>query len=129
MSSVRGATRNLGSSVVGGGGMSGTMGIDRLEHKIDGLSNELQGVKIMLAAMMPRAEVDSELGRRVSLEVYTSDQRATNERLMRLESSPAKLLAWLGAATGCLGVLLAGGFGVLSVLGGLALFVLTHYKP
>lgn len=99
--------------------------IDRLESKIDGLAGEVQGVKVLLAAMMPRAEVDAEIARRVSIEVYSADQRATNERLIRLESSPARLLGWVSGGVGCLGVLLS----MASLLFFVLEFTLTHYKP
>lgn len=97
----------------------------RIEDKLDALTNEVQEVKILVAGMMPRAEVDAEIGRRVSLEVYTADQRSTNERLIRLESSPTRLLAWVSGGIGCLGVLMS----VLMLLFYVATFILTHYKP
>lgn len=109
----------------GGGGNSGMASFDRLEGKIDGLADEVQEVKVLLAAMMPRAEVDAELARRVALEVYSSDQRATNERLIRLEASPARLLAWLSGGVGCMGVLLS-----MAALAFVVLeFTLNHYRP
>ena len=97
----------------------------RIEDKLDALTEEVQEVKVLVAGMMPRAEVDAEIGRRVSLEVYTADQRATNERLIRLESSPTRLLAWVSGGVGCLGVALS----VAMLLFYVATFVLTHYKP
>lgn len=98
---------------------------DRLEGKIDGMAGEIQAVKVLVASMMPRAEVDAEIARRVSLEVYTADQRATNERLIRLESSPMRFLAWLGAGVGCLGTFIS----ITSVCIFVLEFVLTHYRP
>lgn len=97
----------------------------RIEDKLDALTNEVQEVKLLVAGMMPRAEVDAEIGKRVSLEVYTADQRATNERLIRLESSPTRLLAWVSGGVGCLGVALS----ILMLLFYVATFILTHYKP
>lgn len=97
----------------------------RIEDKLDALTNEVQEVKLLVAGMMPRAEVDAEIGRRVSLEVYTADQRSTNERLIRLESSPTRLLAWVSGGIGCLGVLMS----VLMLTFYVATFILTHYKP
>lgn len=98
---------------------------NRIESKLDALANELQEVKVLVASMMPRAEVDAEIARRVSLEVYTADQRATHERLIRLEASPARFLSWLGGGIGCLGVLVSMGSVATIVLE----FILTHYKP
>lgn len=97
----------------------------RIEDKLDALTEEVQEVKVLVAGMMPRAEVDAEIGRRVSLEVYTADQRATNERLIRLESSPTRLLAWVSGGVGCLGVALS----VVMLLFYVTTFILTHYKP
>jgi uncharacterized membrane protein YukC len=102
-----------------------TMENGRLEGKIDRLADEVQEVKVLVASMMPRAEVDAEIGRRVSVETYTSDQRATNERLIRLESSPTRLLAWVSGGVGCLGVALS----VAMLLFYVTTFVLIHYKP
>lgn len=97
----------------------------RIEDKLDALTEEVQEVKVLVASMMPRAEVDAEIGRRVSVEVYTADQRATNERLIRLESSPTRLLAWVSGGVGCLGVALS----ITMLLFYVATFALTHYKP
>lgn len=97
----------------------------RIEDKLDALTEEVQEVKVLVASMMPRAEVDAEIGRRVSVEVYSADQRATNERLIRLESSPTRLLAWVSGGVGCLGVLMS----VAMLLFYVVTFVLTHYKP
>lgn len=97
----------------------------RIETKLDDLAAEVQEVKVLVAGMMPRAEVDGELARRVSTDTYIADQRSTNERLIRLESSPTRLLAWVSGGVGCLGVLLS----VAMLLFYVATFVLTHYKP
>lgn len=97
----------------------------RLETKIDSLSNKMEMLTATVASMMPRSEVDAEIARRVSAETYASDQRATNERLLRLEASPARLLSWLGAGVGCLGTLIS----MTSVTIFILEFVLTHYKP
>lgn len=97
----------------------------RLESKIDRLADEVQEVKVLVASMMPRAEVDAEIGKRVSTETYLSDQRATNERLIRLESSPTRLLAWVSGGIGCLGVLVS----FLSAIAFIVEFALTHYRP
>lgn len=99
--------------------------MQRLEAKIDSLASELQAVKVLVAAMMPRAEVDAELARRVSQEVYTADQRATHERLLRLESGPQKLIAWLAVGVAVFGAIISG----LTLAAGIAAFILTHYKP
>ena len=105
-----------------GGGMAD---INRLETKIDALSVKVESVNVMVAGMMPRAEVDAEIARRVSVETYASDQREIAARLNRLEASPMRLLSWLGAGVGCLGTLIS----VVSVAFFILSFILTHYKP
>lgn len=97
----------------------------RLEGKIDGLREEVQAVRVLIATMMPRAEVEAADAKRVHVEAYASDQREVNARLTRLEASPTRMIGYIGGATGCLGVLMSmamGGFFILE-------FVLTHYKP
>jgi hypothetical protein len=108
--------------------------IGRLEGKIDVLSGKVENVSVVLAGMMPRAEVDGELARRVSNEAYVSDQREVNSRLTRLEASPMKLLAYLGAVSGCLGVLsaaLIGAIGItvtaIGITFGVVEFIITHH--
>ena len=96
-----------------------------IERKLDALAAEVQEVKVLVAGMMPRAEVDAEIARRVAQDVYMADQRATNERLIRLESSPTRLLGWVSGGVGCLGVLLSMASLVFFILE----FTLTHYKP
>lgn len=97
----------------------------RLESKIDGLREEVQSVRVLVASMMPRAEVEAADARRVAVESYVSDQREVNARLMRLEASPTRFLAWLSGGIGCLGVLVS----VTSVSVFILEFILTHYKP
>lgn len=101
----------------------------RLESKVDAVAGEVQEVKVLVASMMPRAEVDGELARRVSLEAYVSDQREITSRLIRLESSPQRLVVWLGVGVGCLSLIITATIGILGMIGGVLMFVLTHYKP
>lgn len=109
--------------------MSMAANLVRLEGKVDGIAGELQEVKVLVASMMPRAEVDGELRGRVSLEAYVSDQREITSRLIRLESSPQRLVVWLGVGVGCLSLIITATLGILGMLGGVLVFVLTHYKP
>lgn len=95
----------------------------RLEGKVDSIAAKLETLNTTVASMMPRAEVDSEIGRRVSLEVYTADQRATNERLLRLEGSPMKFLAWFAAGTGCLSVIMT----AIAIMVGVIEYVVLHH--
>lgn len=101
--------------------------IGRLEGKIDNLAVKVENVNVMVAGMMPRAEVDGELARRVSTEAYTSDQREVNSRLTRLEASPMKLLAYLGAISGCLGVLSTLLLGIIGITVGIVEYIVTHH--
>ena len=109
----------MGSSG-GGGAVNGA-----LEPKIDAIAREVAEVKVLVAGMMPRAEVDAEIGKRVLQETYTSDQVAMKERLMRLEASPMRVVSYLGAASGCLGVLVSALMAMLYIAG----IVIVHYKP
>lgn len=99
--------------------------LGRLEGKVDSIAAKLEALNVSVAGMMPRSEVDAEIAKRISQEVYTADQRATNERLIRLESSPARLLGWVSGGIGCMGVLLS----VASLAFFILEFTLTHYKP
>ena len=99
--------------------------LDRLEGKVDAVASKLERISESVAAMMPRSEVDAEIARRVSADLYAADQRAINERLMRLEASPQRLLGWVGAGIGCLGTFISLSMGGLFILE----FILTHYKP
>jgi hypothetical protein len=96
-----------------------------LERKIDEIAREVGEVKVLVAGMMPRAEVDAEIGKRVLHETYTSDQRQVIERLARLEASPMRTISYLGAASGCLGVLVSMVMAALYI----AAIVIAHYKP
>ncbi len=109
----------------GNGGQRDMADFERLEGKIDGLAGEVQSVKVLVASMMPRAEVEAVAARRVSLDTYASDQREVAARLTRLEASPTRLLGWIGAGVGCLGTLVS----IASVSFFVLEFVLTHYKP
>lgn len=95
----------------------------RLEGKIDSISNKMETLTATVAGMMPRSEVDAEIARRVSAETYASDQRATNERLIRLESSPMRFLAWASAGVGCLGILMS----FIAIIAGVLEYALTHH--
>src|SRR5579859_6467550 len=75
------------------------------------------------SSMIGRTEFESDLSRRLSVETYISDQRGMNERLTRLESGPMRGLAWLGAATGCAGIMVA----VLSVIVTVIALILSHH--
>lgn len=107
-----------------GGGMAD---INRLESKIDALAVKVENVNVMVAGMMPRAEVDAEIARRVSLEAYASDQREVAARLNRLEASPMKFLAYLGAVSGCLGVLSASLISIIGITVGIVEYIVTHH--
>jgi hypothetical protein len=75
------------------------------------------------SSMIGRSEYDSDLSRRLSVETYISDQRGMNERLTRLESGPMRGLAWMGAATGCAGVMIA----CISVIVTVVALILSHH--
>ncbi len=110
-----------------------TSEIQRLEGKLDAfaadLSKQMGGLAVDMAqlksSVMQRPEIEAADARRVALDTYASDQRATNERLIRLESSPTRLLAWVSGGIGCLGVIVS----ITSVAVFILEFVLTHYKP
>lgn len=92
----------------------------RIEDKI----NQIQVTVARLGeTQQTPAEVDAKLATRVSTETYAADQRAVISRLERLEASPMKTVAWLGAIAGCAGTLIAA-FGVtLSVV----FWIILHY--
>lgn len=91
------------------------------------LHSELTEIKVAIqnvkGALVPRAEIEADLDRRVAVDTYTSDQKSINERIMRIESSPIRMLAWLGAATGCLGLLAA----FLGVVTTIIIAILNHH--
>ena len=75
------------------------------------LHSELTEIKVAIqnvkGSLVPRAEIEADLDRRVAVDTYISDQKSINERILRIETSPMRMLAWLGAGTGCLGLLIA----------------------
>lgn len=99
------------------------MGTPDVGSKLDGIAKEVGEIRVLIAGMMPRAEVDGELARRVSLEAYTSDRQSLLDRLAKLEASPMKLLAWISVGTGCLSVMIAVAVGAAGILE----FALTHH--
>lgn len=86
--------------------------IRRLEEQIVQLKVSLE---TFMARTMGRAEIEAEIISRVAQDTYQSDMKAMNDRLTRMESGPQRALAWLGAVTGCLGILI-GGTGVLATV-------------
>ena len=99
------------------------MGTPGVESKLDGIAKEVGEIRVLIAGMMPRAEVDGELARRVSLEAYTSDRQSLLDRVTKLEASPMKLLAWISVGSGCLSLLIA----AIVALAGILEFALTHH--
>ncbi len=97
-----------------------------LSDDIQRLSNKLDMLIDRVAAMMPRAEVET---RYVSREGYDGALLGIRERLIRLEGGSQKLLSYIAVATGCLGTLISALGISATVVGGLILFILTHYKP
>ena len=78
--------------------------IGSIEGKLDTLNNS---VLMLQGSMMSRAEVSAEDAKRVSLERFEGETNGIRERLLRLESGPQKMLAWVGIGTGCMSVIIA----------------------
>lgn len=87
------------------------------EHKLDRLLEKQTHLEISLgeirASMMPRAEIDMEVEKRVSISSYLSDKTAIENRIKNLEDAPSS--AWARA-----GILVSGGIGCLGLLVGSA---------
>lgn len=94
-----------------------------LEGKIDGIAREVGEIRVLVAGMMPRAEVDGELARRVSIDAYASDQGQVKDRLTKLENSPQRLLAWVSAGVGCFGVAMS----AVAIIVGIVEYVVMHH--
>ena len=82
--------------------MGGAENNGGLAEKLESIAKEVSEVKVSVAALMPRGEIDGELSRRVSLDAYISDQGQVKDRLTKLEASPMKVFAAICAAGGCL---------------------------
>jgi hypothetical protein len=74
------------------------------------------------SSMVTRAEFNADLKERVPLDVYQADRQGILDRLIRIESSPQRMIGWIGAVVGCLGILIAAAGFLFSVI---AYFV-TH---
>lgn len=105
-----------------------TTALGKLETKVDGVDAKVDALVIQVtqlnASSMQRAEIEAADSRRVLVETYVSDQRSIGERLARLEGGPLRILAYLGAGTGCLGILIS----VVGVLFGVITWIALHYK-
>lgn len=80
--------------------------LDRLLEKQTHLEVSMGELR---ASMMPRAEIDMEIEKRVSITSYLSDKTAIENRLKNLEDAPSS--AWVRA-----GILISGGIGCLGLL-------------
>jgi hypothetical protein len=79
--------------------------LDALDSKLDIKLEELTRSVLRIEGSMPtRGEVASEDAKRVLLETYTQAHAAMLDRIVKLESGPQRFLAYIGAATGCLGL-------------------------
>lgn len=96
-----------------------------VREQLNGIAKEVGEIRVLVAGMMPRAEIDGELARRVSMDAYVSDQAQVKDRLTKLEASPMKMLGYLGAGTGCMGVLVSILMAAFYVMG----YFIAHYKP
>lgn len=96
-----------------------------VREQLNGIAKEVGEIRVLVAGMMPRAEIDGELARRVSMDAYVSDQAQVKDRLTKLEASPQRLLAWIGVGGGCLGVLISALMATVTIIG----LVIAHYKP
>ena len=81
--------------------------LDLILKGIDDLRGDVQGL---------RAELTAGDEKRVSKDAYEQYQKATEERLGRLEASPMRMLAWMGFFGGVVG----------GPLLNAAMFVFTH---
>lgn len=96
-----------------------------VREQLNGIAKEVGEIRVLVAGMMPRAEIDGELARRVSMDAYLSDQGQVKDRLTKLEASPQRLLAWVGVGGGCLGVMISGLMAIFYIVG----YALMHFKP
>lgn len=86
------------------------------EQKLDRLLEKQTHLEVTMseirASIMPRAEIDQEIEKRVPLTIYTSDKLGFEERFKRLEDAPSATWARAGilisGGIGCLGLLLSG---------------------
>lgn len=80
--------------------------LDRLLEKQNHLEIAFEGLR---ASIMPRAEIDNEMEKRVPLTIYASDKLSFEERFKRLEDAPSA--TWSRA-----GILISGGIGCAGLL-------------
>lgn len=80
--------------------------LDRLLEKQTRLEVSIESLR---GSIMPRAEIDQEIEKRVPLTTYASDKANYEERFKRLEDAPSA--TWARA-----GILISGGIGCFGVL-------------
>ena len=98
-----------------------------LEGRIGGIEKKLdtlnENVLMLKGSVMLRPEVYAEDAKRVSIERFEGETTGIRERLNRLEGGPQKLLAWSGAAIGCLSVIIASVGTLAAIVGTLAAII------
>lgn len=84
-----------------------------LEEKLNRMLENQTRLEVTMeqirGSIMPRAEIDSEMEKRVSLAIYASDKLSFEERFKRLEDAPSA--TWSRA-----GILISGGIGCAGLL-------------
>jgi hypothetical protein len=98
------------------------------QHEVSPMdfSRDILDIKVAVqrieSTMVPRAEIEADMNRRITQDVYQADKQGMLDRLIRLETSPQRMLGWIGAVVGCLGVVIAGAGFTFSV----AIYLITH---
>ena len=95
--------------------------IEALDEKIDKLNENVLTLK---GSIMPRAEIETADGRRVSLERFEGEMLGVRDRLAKLEGGSQKALAWIGAGVGCLSAV----FTALGVTAAIVIAIVPHLK-
>src|SRR5690242_6848247 len=90
-----------------------------IERKLDTLNTS---VLMLQGSIMQRSEVYAEDAKRVSTERFDGEMAGVRDRLIRLESGPQKMLAWVGIGTGCLSVIIA----AVAVLATMLIAIVPH---
>jgi hypothetical protein len=89
-------------------------------------SRDISEIKVAVqrieSSMVTRAEIEADMNKRVTLDVYTADKQGMLDRLIRLENNPQKMIAWISAGVGCFGIIIAAAGFLFSLIA----FLINH---
>jgi hypothetical protein len=89
-------------------------------------SKDIADIKVAVqrieSTMVPRSEIETNLKDRVTMDVYQANHNALIERVIRIETNPQRMIAWVSTGIGCLSMLIAAAGVTFTVI----VFLITH---